>query len=135
MGFTGTLSVKDSCRYSAITEKAGFESVWVAEHYGVGRNPLVTIAAMASATKTIKLATGVVSAFTTHPATLAFALGILDELTAGRIIFGVSTGNPVRLKEKLGMDVKRPFAHVRDTVEITKKLLIARTVSYQAKTL
>ena len=89
----------------------------------------------ASATKTIKLATGVVSAFTRHPATLASTLGTLDELTAGRIIFGVGTGNPVRLKEKLGMDVKRPFAHVRDTAEITKKLLIGGTVSYQGKIL
>ena len=133
LGLTGTLSVQDSSRYCELAENAGFESAWVAEHYGVGRDPFVTIAAIASSTKTIKLATGVVSVYTRHPATISFTLGTLDELSKGRIIFGAGTGNLIRLKEKLRVNGERPFAHVRETVEITKQLLMGGTVSYQGK--
>ena len=107
--------------------------MWVAEHYGAGRDPFVTIAGMASATKTIRLATGVVSAYTRHPAVVAFTLAALDEYSHGRIIFGLGTGNLVRLRERLQLDGKKPLTHVRELTEITRQLLTGKTVTYQGE--
>jgi 5,10-methylenetetrahydromethanopterin reductase len=133
LGLTGTLSIQDSCRYAILAENAGFESIWVAEHYGAGRDPFVTIAAIASATKAIKLATGVVSAYTRHPAVMGFTLGTLDELSRGRIIFGLGTGNLTRLRERLRLEGTKPFTHVREVTEITRQLLSGRKVTYRGE--
>lgn len=133
LGFTGTLSIQDSVRYAVLAENAGFESIWVAEHYGAGRDPFMTIAAMASATKAIKLATGVVSAYTRHPAVMGSTLGTLDELSRGRIIFGLGTGNLTRLRERLRLEGIKPFTHVQEVTEITRQLLSGRTVTYRGE--
>lgn len=120
-----------SVRQVKFAEKMDFESVWHAEHYGELRDPFITLAAMASATSKIKLATGVVGPYVRHPAILAFTFGTLDELSHGRMIMGIGAGNLTRMKEKLNMEGKNPLTHVKESVEIIQHLLTGKSVNYK----
>ncbi len=96
-------------------EAAGFESIWTVEHVVVpagytspypydrsgrmpGRedlpipDPLVWLAFLASATTTLKLATGVLILPQRNPVVLAKELATLDHLSDGRMLLGIGSG-------------------------------------------
>jgi 5,10-methylenetetrahydromethanopterin reductase len=133
LGFGGTLSLVETIRHVQLAESMGFDSIWLAEHYGASRDPVTTVAALASSTRRIRLATGVVNPYTRHPAILAITLGTLDELSRGRVIFGLGAGNLTRLKNRLCVTGKRPLTHVEETVTIVRRLLTGRPLSYNGK--
>ncbi len=96
-------------------EAAGFESIWTFEHVmlplqnrsrypynetgelGLAPeiplfDPLITLAALAMKTTTIRLGTGVNIVAQTNPLLLAKQLATLDVLCGGRLIFGAGIG-------------------------------------------
>ncbi|MCJ7634538.1 LLM class flavin-dependent oxidoreductase [Candidatus Bathyarchaeota archaeon] len=131
--YVGNYPINEIIRKAKLAEEMGFESIWNAEHYGELRDPFITLAALASATNRIKLATGVVGPYTRHPAIHAFALGTLDELSQGRMIFGIGAGNLTRMKDRLCIEGKKPLTYIKETVEIVRHLLVGKPVSYQGK--
>ena len=97
-------------------EEAGFDSIWTVEHVVVpkgyrsrypysqdGRmgtvenfpipDPLIWLAFVASATKTIKLGTAIVIVPQRNPVVTAKALATLDDMAGGgRVLFGIGVG-------------------------------------------
>src|SRR2546426_10778755 len=95
-------------------EDAGFESLFLGDHthtpvkretpypmppygdlpreYYRVRDPLVTLAAIASATTTLRLGTGVCLVVERDPIVLAKQVASLDLLSEGRVILGVGAG-------------------------------------------
>jgi probable F420-dependent oxidoreductase len=96
-------------------EDAGFDSLWTVEHVVVpagyesdypysdtgrmpGResspipDPLIWLSYLASATSTIKLATGILIAPQRNPVVLAKEAATLDSLCGGRVVLGVGAG-------------------------------------------
>jgi alkanesulfonate monooxygenase SsuD/methylene tetrahydromethanopterin reductase-like flavin-dependent oxidoreductase (luciferase family) len=77
-------------------EDYGFDSVWPAEHqfseYGYCASPAVTLAAVASETKRLRLGTGVVVLPLNHPLRVAEDYAMLDVMSNGRVDFGIGRG-------------------------------------------
>lgn len=93
-------------------EERGFESLWVAEHshipasrktpfpgggelprmYYDAMDPFVVLAAAASVTRTLKLATGVCLVVQRDPIQTAKQVASLDQISSGRFLFGVGAG-------------------------------------------
>ncbi len=77
-------------------EDLGFDSVWPAEHhfteYGYCASPSLSLAAIASETKRIRLGTGVVVLPLNHPLRVAEDYAFLDHLSQGRVDLGVGRG-------------------------------------------
>jgi probable F420-dependent oxidoreductase len=88
-------------------EASGFESLWCGEHVvmpepAVGReplgprdpilDPLIALAHLAGATKSVRLATGIVILPIRDPLVLAKQLSSLDVLSSGRLMFGFGVG-------------------------------------------
>jgi probable F420-dependent oxidoreductase len=85
-------------------EGAGFESLWVAEHVVLpdtgfripGRtpflDPLVALTYLATASKTLKLGTGVIILPQHNPLVLAKAMASVDVLSEGRLLAGFGVG-------------------------------------------
>ena len=82
-------------RLAQAAEAAGWEALWIWDHvvfpYGAG-DPWVTLAAVAGATKRLKLVTGVAPLPRYRPHLLARTLTALDILSEGRVIFGTGLG-------------------------------------------
>ncbi|MDG6901876.1 MAG: LLM class flavin-dependent oxidoreductase [Nitrososphaerota archaeon] len=103
-----------------LAEAGGFSGVWLPEHYGEGRDSIVLLAAMASATSRITLGTAVTNPYGRHPFLIANAIGTLDELSGGRMTLGIGAGNPQRLSEVLNVKqedslqtLRRAIAEIR----------------------
>ena len=84
-------------------EDLGFDSVWPAEHhfsdYGYCASPVLSLAAIASVTKRIRLGTGVVVLPFHNPIRVAEESAMLDLMSDGRLDFGVGRGyQPLEFK-------------------------------------
>ena len=129
-------------------EELGFGSLWAPEHgvvpadfnvgsagaragapsaYADGRinqiiDPLVYLAAAASATKTIKLGTGICLVPERNPIRLAKEVATLDLISGGRFIFGIGAGWLQGEAEVLGADFPRRWAQTREYIVAMKEL-------------
>ncbi|BCY12852.1 LLM class flavin-dependent oxidoreductase [Actinoplanes sp. L3-i22] len=101
-------------------EDAGAGVVWAPELH---RSAFVTAAALATATSTAGVATGIALAFARSPMLTALAAADLDELSSGRFRLGLGTG-VARLNEDWhGVPFERPVPRLRDTVAIVRAVL------------
>lgn len=94
---------EDLVAHAVRAEKAGFDMVLVSEHFhpwvddvSASGFAFSTLGAMAAATETIELATGVTTPlFRYHPGVVAQAAATLDRLSGGRFTLGVGTGENI----------------------------------------
>ena len=79
-------------------EDMGFDSIWAPEHhfteYGFCASPMLTLAAMSSVTKRIRLGSGVVVLPFNDPVRVAEEGAMIDLMSDGRLELGVGQGLP-----------------------------------------
>ena len=104
LGLAARGEVADVVEWSERARAAGLESIWVHDSY-YERDAVSYAAAIASrlgepgANDTFRVALGAVNPFTRHPVVLAMTGSALDEMAPGRIVMGLGTGLPLRLKQ------------------------------------
>jgi probable F420-dependent oxidoreductase len=96
-----------------VTFAAGSETVTLADRKDLGevsasdmprdfhrnREQLLTLAAMAAVTSTLRLGTGICLVVQRDPILLAKEIATLDQLSRGRLLFGVGVGSPWNREE------------------------------------
>src|ERR1700691_2991549 len=90
-------------KHSIIAEEAGFDGVFVSDHFhpwtkdnSASGYTFSTLGAIACATKKINLLTGVVTPlFRYHPAVVAQAAATIDRLSNGRFSLGIGAGESI----------------------------------------
>ena len=79
-----------------LADKLGFEEVWMGEHFSsVGEpvtSPLIFNASLIDSAPNIKFGTGVLCLPQQHPVVIAGHVALLDQLSKGRVIFGIGSG-------------------------------------------
>src|SRR5438874_7181236 len=100
-----TGSLKAVAGYARQAEDAGFASCWT---YEIFRSPLMMLAGAAMTTEQITLGTGITSAFSRSPFVAANAAADLDDLSGGRLVFGLGTGAPEAMRAFHGTDARKP---------------------------
>lgn len=107
---------REVVRLAQAAEAAGWEAIAIWDHmlfpYGAG-DPWVTLAAVASATRRLKLITAVAPLPRYRPQLLARTLAALDTLSAGRVVFGTGLGAPPDLE---------PFGEPADAPTLAARL-------------
>jgi len=92
-------------------DELAFDEVWVGEHHSAGweyiSSPEIFLAIAAERTRHIKLGTGVVSLPYHQPMLVAERMVMLDNLTRGRVLFGVGPGALVTDALMFGVDPAR----------------------------
>ena len=112
-------------------EQRGFESVWVCETRLV-RDAVTPLAAFASATERIKLASGVVNNWTRTAALMAMTFASLHELSQGRMIMGIGAyWDPLAWKQ--GISRRKMLTAMREYVTVVRQLLNMETVTYEGQ--
>ncbi|MEG3627944.1 LLM class flavin-dependent oxidoreductase [Streptomyces poriticola] len=106
-------ALRDTVRLAREAERLGYHRFWVAEHHGVpgvaGSAPTVLAAAVAGATRTIRVGTGGVMLPNHQPLVVAEQFGVLESLHPGRIDMGLgrSVGFTDGVRRALGRDRDR----------------------------
>ncbi len=79
-----------------LAERLGLESFWIAEHhfstYGICPDPAVLLSAIAERTRRLRLGTATAVLPFDHPLRVAEKYALLDQLSGGRLEFGVGSG-------------------------------------------
>ena len=115
-------------------EALGYRRVWVPDEGLATRDVMVTMAAIAAATTTIQIGTGIVNPYSRHPALTASAIASIDEMSGGRAFLGFGAGGSLTLGP-LGVDRPRPLTHVREAVEAARALFSGEPVDLDGETL
>jgi probable F420-dependent oxidoreductase len=125
-------------------DEAGFESVWLPEHLvfpvemkgsphaGEAHPPipsntpafdaLLSLAAIASTTKSLRLGTNVYNIGLRHPFVTARAVATLDVLSGGRVEFGIGSSWLEEEWDATGLDFATRGRRVDETIEICRRL-------------
>ncbi|TLS43585.1 LLM class flavin-dependent oxidoreductase [Streptomyces montanus] len=109
-GHEGPEALRDTVRMAREVERLGYHRIWVSEHHGVpgvaGSAPTVLAAAVAAATRTIRVGTGGVMLPNHQPLVVAEQFGVLESLFPGRIDMGLgrSVGFTDGVRKALGRD-------------------------------
>jgi 5,10-methylenetetrahydromethanopterin reductase len=123
--------IRDGMRYTQLAEANGFEAVWQAESRLV-REATVPMAAFAAVTDRIKVGSGVVNNWTRNVGLLAATFSTLDDLAPGRVILGIGAWwDP--LARKVGIHRHHELLAMRETVEVTRRLLAMERVSFEGE--
>jgi probable F420-dependent oxidoreductase len=128
-----------------MAEELGFESIWTVEHVVVpsgyqsqypysdnGRmpggedvpipDPLIWLAYVAAATKTVRLATGILILPQRNPVILAKEIATLDRLSGGRVELGVGVGWLEEEFDALGVPFADRGKRTDEYIEVLRKL-------------
>jgi probable F420-dependent oxidoreductase len=123
-------------------EERGFESLWAPEHshipltrtspfpqggdlpkkYYDVMDPFVTLAAAAAATSRLRVGTGVCLVVQRDPIQTAKAVASLDQVSAGRFLFGIGAGWNAEEMLDHGTDFKARFKVMRERVEAMRAI-------------
>ena len=137
-------------------ESVGYESIWTFEHVIVpvdyaskypynesGKmgappetnlvDPLITLAAIAAATKTIRLGTGVNILSQVNPLYMAKQAASLDFMSNGRFMLGVGIGWLKEEFEALGVPFEKRGARFDDYVEGMRKIWSGDVVEHESE--
>ena len=101
-------------------EQAGADAVHVIE--GV-RDPFVPLAAIAAATERVEIGTYVANAYARTPQAAATAALAIDELSGGRLVFGIGAGNRHINEWLFGLTMDRPLGKMREYLAVLRAFL------------
>jgi len=99
-------------------EDAGFESVWAYEVY---RNPFNLLTTAGLSTSRVQLGTGLAAAFPRSPFEAANEAADIDELSDGRMLFGLGTGVPEFLKAFHSTDAVKPLGRLSEFIDVLQR--------------
>lgn len=125
------LSVRSLVDLAVRADHLGYHSVWLPE--GRGREAFAQLGALSIATHRIHIGTGIMPVFSRPPALAAMGLATLDDLSGGRLIFGIGAGHPGITERGYGQPFTRPVRAVREFVEIVRLAMSGEAVHYAGK--
>src|ERR687898_1322071 len=105
-------------------ERAGFDSVWVAESYG--SDVVSVLGWLVPQTETIKLGAAIMQVPARPPAAAAMAGCTIDALSEGRFIFGFGPSGPQVSEGWYGVPYAKPWGRTREYVEIVREIVARR---------
>ncbi|MBL7501790.1 TIGR03557 family F420-dependent LLM class oxidoreductase [Frankia sp. CNm7] len=136
------LSPPEIVRNARVAEEAGFDRVWVSDHFhpwqsSQGESPFVwSVLGAIAATTNLRMTTAVTCpTFRIHPAILAQATATTATLAPGRFTFGIGSGEA--LNEHILGDAWPPVSvrHERltEAVELIRRLWSGETVTHRGR--
>jgi F420-dependent oxidoreductase-like protein len=115
----------------ASLEKAGLDTVWVAEAYGFDSPTLMGY--LAAKTDTVEIGAAILNVYSRTPGALAQTAAGLDNVSGGRAILGLGASGPQVIEGWHGMPYDRPLARTREVVDIVRAALRRERLSYDGK--
>lgn len=116
----------------AEAESKAFTGAWALQ-YHYFRDPFAVLAAIASATSTISLGTAITNVSEKHPLAVGMSAATIHELSKGRMILGLGTGTPQRIKTEMGLSYEKPHLIMEEAVALIRSFLSGEQVSWNGQ--
>ena len=111
-----------------MADRGGFNIVWAAEHHGleltIAPNPFQILTWWASHTSNVRLGTAVAVAAYWNPINLAGEAALLDQISGGRLEFGIGSGAYQREFDRMhpGLKQSDAYRYVHEMLPVLKEL-------------
>ena len=112
-------------------EKAGLDTVWVAEVYGFDSPTLMGY--LAAKTETLEIGSAILNIYSRTPGTLASTAAGLDNVSGGRAILGLGASGPQVIEGWHGMPYDKPLTRTREVVQIIRAMIRRETIDFHGK--
>ena len=116
-----------------LADEIGIDTIAVIEGYG--HDAFTGMALLAHETSNVRIASAIVNVFSRTPATLAQSFGTVDQLSGGRVVIGLGASAPGAIERFHGVKFERPFARIRETVELIRLYWSRERFSYDGPTI
>ena len=129
LGFEDSINTITTIAQEA--ERSGIHSLYTVD---AGRSATITAAAVINATHRAKVGTYIVNAFAREPWMTGLEARDLNEISGGRFVLGVGTGNLHFNDLYMGIDSTKAKAKMRDFMQIVRQVVAGRAaerVRYQ----
>lgn len=139
-----SLEAKDNVEIAKSAEMLGFDSIWASDHVvmpekhlgsfsEVFYDPFMLLSYIAGETSTIKLGTSVIILPYRNPVVVAKMIATLDQLSEGRVMFGVGPGWMREEYDALSVPYEKRGARTNGYIEAIKELWISDDPSYDGE--
>jgi F420-dependent oxidoreductase-like protein len=115
----------------ATLERAGLDTVWVAEAYGFDSPTLMGY--LAAKTERVEIGAAILNIYSRTPGALAQTAAGLDNVSGGRAILGLGASGPQVIEGWHGRPYDKPLGRTREVVEIVRKALRRERLEFQGK--
>ncbi len=112
-------------------EAEGFDSVWVANIFGV--DAITFLALAGRETSTIELATGVVPTYPRHPTAMAQQALTAAAASNNRFTLGIGLSHKVVIENMFGLDYSKPIRHTREYLSVLMPLLEGKQAMFRGE--
>jgi F420-dependent oxidoreductase-like protein len=112
-------------------ERAGLDTLWVAEAYGFDSPTLMGY--LAAKTETVEIGSAILNIYSRTPGALAQTTAGLDNVSNGRAILGLGASGPQVIEGWHGMPYDKPLTRTREVVDIVRAALRRERLQYQGK--
>ena len=130
--------------FGCLAEKAGFDSVFVSDHFQPWRHngghapySFSWLGALGASTSRVIIGTSVVTpTFRYHPSVVAQAVATLGVLFPDRVVLGVGTGESLNEVPAIGIKwpgFKERHGRLKESIELMKRLWTEERVSYEGQ--
>lgn len=116
-----------------LADDIGIDTISVIEGYG--HDAFTGMALLAHETSNVRIASAIVNVFSRTPATLAQSFGTVDQLSGGRVVVGLGASAPGAIERFHGVKFERPFARIRETIELIRLYWSRERFSYDGPTI
>ncbi|MGZ5416040.1 MAG: LLM class F420-dependent oxidoreductase [Nocardioides sp.] len=112
-------------------ERAGLDTVWVAEAYGFDSPTLMGY--LAAKTETIEIGSAILNIYSRTPGALAQTAAGLDNVSGGRAILGLGASGPQVIEGWHGVPYDKPLGRTREIVEVVRSMIRRETIDHHGK--
>jgi F420-dependent oxidoreductase-like protein len=109
---------RESADHVAGLEKAGLDTIWVAEPYGFDAPTLMGY--LAAKTETVEIGAGILNVFSRTPGALLQTAAGLDNVSGGRAVIGLGASGPQVIEGFHGLPYDKPLGRTREVIEIIR---------------
>lgn len=123
--------LKSIVDFATMAEKKNFDSVWLANIFGVDAIGALAIAGWE--TEKIELGTAVTPTFPRHPSAIAQQTLTTAAACGNRFALGIGLSHKLVIEDMLGLSYDKPAKHMREYLEILAPLLRQEPASFSGE--
>ncbi|WP_203338663.1 LLM class F420-dependent oxidoreductase [Nocardioides limicola] len=112
---------RDAADQVTALEKAGLDTVWIAEVYSFDSPTLMGY--LAAKTETIEIGSAILNIYSRTPGLLAMTAAGLDNVSGGRAILGLGASGPQVVEGWHGVPYDKPIGRTREIIDIVRAAL------------